>query len=355
MHICTNEIVINLMKKGSENTMKDIALELGLSSSTVSRALQNHPHISQETKIKVNEAANRLGYSYNAVAASLRNSKSNTIGLIIPRISKYYQSTVITAIQNKLHEHKYNLMICQSNESPELEKELVNALYASRVEGLIVSSTLNTTDFTHFDVFSRSNRPLVFFDRVPKNYPAHRIQGDDYHGANMATNHLLEHGCRNIAFIGGPLFCNLYRERYEGYSDALKARNLTPDAGMAFFHDLTKENALLSCEKLFSGKKDNWPDAVFCCNDTAALAVTSYAKKCNIDIPGQLKITGYSNDPLTEIINPTITSVEQYPSEVGTQAAAMILNLIQQKLKPGKNFISVTVAVDLVKRDSTDK
>ncbi|RYE45282.1 MAG: LacI family transcriptional regulator [Sphingobacteriales bacterium] len=343
------------MKKGSENTMKDIALELGLSSSTVSRALQDHPHISQETKIKVNEAANRLGYSYNAVAASLRNSKSNTIGLIIPRISKYYQSTVITAIQNKLHEHKYNLMICQSNESPELEKELVNALYASRVEGLIVSSTLNTTDFSHFDVFSRSNRPLVFFDRVPKNYPAHKIQGDDYHGANLATNHLLSQGCRNIAFIGGPLFCNLYRERYEGYSDALKSYDLSPDSAKVFFHDLTKENALLSCEKLFSGKRENWPDAVFCCNDTVALTVTSYAKNRDVEIPGQLKVTGYSNDPLTEIIKPTITSVEQYPSEVGTQAAGMIMNLIQQKLKPGKNYISVTIAVDLVKRDSTEK
>jgi LacI family transcriptional regulator len=341
------------MKKSSENTMKDIALELGLSSSTVSRALQDHPHISDETKIKVNEAANRLGYNYNAVAASLRNSKSRTIGLIIPRISRYYQSTVITAIQNKLHECKYNLMICQSNESPELEKELVHALYASRVEGLIVSSTLHTTDFTHFDVFSRSNRPLVFFDRVPKNYPAHKIQGDDYHGANMATSHLLAQGCKRIAFIGGPLFCNLYKERYDGYADALKKQNLSPNESMVFFHDLTKENALLNCAALFKGPQDSWPDAVFCCNDTVALAVTGYAKNTGIKIPDQLKITGYSNDPLTEIVNPTITSVEQYPSEVGLQAAEMIMNLIQQKIKPGKNYISVNIAVDLVRRAST--
>lgn len=341
------------MKKSSENTMKDIALELGLSSSTVSRALQDHPHISDETKLKVNEAASRLGYNYNAVAASLRNSKSRTIGLIIPRISKYYQSTVITAIQNKLHEGKYNLMICQSNESPELEKELVHALYASRVEGLIVSSTLHTTDFTHFDVFSKSNRPLVFFDRVPKNYSAHKIQGDDYHGANMATQHLIAQGCKRVAFIGGPLFCNLYNDRYEGYSDALKKHNLTADENMVFFHDLTKENAQLNCEVLFSGDSKNWPDSVFCCNDTVALALIEYAKKRGISIPDQLKITGYSNDPLTEIVKPTITSIEQYPSEVGSQAAGMIMGLIQQKIKPGKNYISVTIAVDLVKREST--
>lgn len=343
------------MKKRSENTMKDIALELGLSSSTVSRALQDHPHISNETKMKVNEAASRLGYNYNAVAASLRNSKSKTIGLIIPRISKYYQSTVITAIQNKLHDCKYNLMICQSNESPELEKELVNALYASRVEGLIVSSTLHTTDFSHFDIFSKGNRPLVFFDRVPKSYPAHKIQGDDYHGANMATSHLISQGCKRVAFIGGPLFCSLYKDRYDGYSDALKKHHLVRDEQMVFFHDLTKENAQLNCEVLFSGRAENWPDAVFCCNDTAALTVVEYAKKHGINVPERVKITGYSNDPLTEIVKPTITSVEQYPSEVGLQAAEMIMNLIQQSIKPGKNFISVTIAVDLVKRESTYK
>jgi LacI family transcriptional regulator len=343
------------MKNRPDNTMKDIALELGLSSSTVSRALRNSSRISEETKRKVNETAKKLGYSYNAVAASLRSNKSKTIGLIIPRISKYYQSTVITAIQNKLHEYKYNLIICQSNESPELEKELVNALYASRVDGLIVSSTLHTVDFTHFDVFSNGSRPLVFFDRAPKNYPAHKIHGDDYHGANLATKHLLAQGCKKIAFIGGPLFCNLYKDRYEGYCDALKTKGLIPNEAIAFFHDLTKEHALLNCEQMFSGAREDWPDAVFCCNDTMALAVIGYAKARKINIPQQLMLTGYSNDPLTEIVQPTITSIEQYPSEVGLQAAIMMMDLVEQNIDTGKNYISMTISVDLVVRESTGK
>lgn len=340
-----------MMKNQSEITMKDIAEAMGLSRATVSRALQDHPHINAKTKLRVKEAAARLGYQYNAVAASLRKSKSNTIGLIVPRISRHYQSTVITAIQNKLHESRYNLMICQSNESPEIERELVHALYASRVEGLIVSTTLHTTDFSVFDIFSKSSRPLVFFDRVPKNYSAHKIQGDDYQGGYQVTEHLLRQGCRSIAHIGGATTCTVYRERYEGYRDALSNYGITPDERLVFFHDLTAENAINTFDQLMSGS--HIPDAIFAGNDTVALALTAHAKKLGIALPNDLKIVGYSNDPLTEIVTPSITSVEQHPYEVGEQSAQLMLNLISEEIKPGKNFISVTIPVELVERDSS--
>jgi LacI family transcriptional regulator len=334
-----------------ENTIKDIALELGLSPSTVSRALKDHPHINKETKRKVKEVAAKLGYKYNAMAASLRNSRSNTIGLIIPRISKYYQSAVITAIQNKLHEYKYNVMICQSNESVELEKELVHALYASRVEGLIVSSTLNTVDFSHFDIFSNSNRPLVFYDRVPADYAGNKVQGDDLQGGYLATRHLLELGCRRIAYIGGLTSCNLYRQRYNGYIQALKEYNLAPDASLLYFHDLTAENAARTSRKIFA--EQPYPDGVFACNDTTAMAIVQYAKQLGIRVPEELKIVGYSNDPLAQIIDPAITSVEQYPYKVGEQSAIMMMNLIQQKPNPGKQFLNLDIHVSLIKRNST--
>ena len=335
-----------------ENTIKDIAQVLGLSPSTVSRALKDHPHINAETKRKVKEAARKLGYQYNAMAASLRNSKSNTIGLIIPRISRYYQSAVITAIQNKLHEYKYNVMICQSNESVELENELVHALYASRVEGLIVSSTLHTEDFSHFDVFSNSNRPLVFFDRVPENYAANKIQGNDFEGGFLATKHLLEKGCRKIALIAGPLTCNIYRARYEGYKSAMKKFKVPLNKEIMFFHDLTRENALKTSEVLFG--KAGYPDGIFACNDTTALGVMQYAKSLKIDIPSQLKIIGYANDPLSQIVEPSITSIEQYPYEVGEQAAQMMMNLLQEKNKQAKNYRNVNISIDLIERKSTE-
>ena len=339
------------MKKQAENTIKDIANKLGLSPSTVSRGLNNHPHINEKTKKKIKDTAAKLGYKHNAIAASLRNNKSNTIGLIVPRISMFYQSAVMTAIQNKLHEYKYNLIVCQSNESVEMERELVNALYASRVEGLIVSATLHTTDFSHFDVFSNSNCPLVFFDRIPTDYPANKIEGDEYNGGFMATNHLLELGCRRIAHIGGPLHCHLYHGRFEGYKSALKQYGLSIDNDMVFSHDLTAENGFRTGQKLFAKKP--YPDAVFACNDTTAVAIIQYAKTLGIDIPGKLKVIGYSNGPLSQIVDPPLTSVEQYTDKVGAEAAMMMMDLINGKIKRGKTFHKVTIPVDLIKRNST--
>lgn len=336
-----------------EITMKDIAEAMGLSRSTVSRALQDHPHINGETKQLVKEAATKLGYKYNAVAASLRKSKSNIIGLIVPRIDRYYQASVITAIQNQLHQARYNLIICQSNESPELERELVATLYTSRVEGLIVSLTQHTTDLSAFDTFSQNDRPLVFFDRVPRSYPAHKIQGDDYQGGWLATNHLLEQGCRRIAYIGGVQTCNVYKDRFDGYRDALKKYGLPVEEGMVFFHDLTRENALSTCEQLLS--RDALPDAVFAGNDTVAVTLVDYAKRRGVKLPEELKVVGYSNDPQTEVINPSITSIEQHPYEVGTRSAALMLDVLQQKTKPGHHFISITIPVALERRESSTR
>ena len=339
------------MKKQAENTIKDIAQKLGLSPSTVSRGLNDHPHINDKTKQKIRDAAIKLGYKHNAIAASLRNNRSNTIGLIVPKISMFYQSAVLTAIQNKLHEYKYNLIVCQSNESVEMERELVNALYASRVEGLIVSATLNTVDFSHFDVFSKSNCPIVFFDRIPTDYPANKIEGDENNGGYLATRHLLELGCKRIAHIGGSLTCNLYRGRYAGYKKALREYKIAVDNEIVFFHDLTAENGLRTAEKLF--RKKPFPDAVFACNDTTAVAVIQYAKEIGIDVPSKLKVVGYSNGPLSQIVDPPLTSVEQHTDKVGTEAATMMMDLINNKIPKAKRFKKITIPIDLIKRKST--
>jgi len=340
------------MKKQSENTIKDIALKLGLSPSTVSRGLNDHHHINEKTKKRIRAAAAKLGYQHNAIAASLRNNKSNTIGLIVPVISRFYQSAVLTAIQNTLHDNKYNLVVCQSNESVDMEKELVRTLYASRVEGLIVSATVHTTDFSHFDIFSKSNCPLVFFDRIPMDYHANKIEGDEYNGGYMATQHLLEIGCRKIAHIGGPLSCNLYRGRFAGYRDALEEHGFKVNPEMVFFHDLSAENGFKTAEKLFAQKP--YPDAVFACNDTTAVAIIQYAKSRGVDVPSKLKVVGYSNGPLSGIIDPPLSSIEQYTNKVGAEAAKMMLNLIKDKHQASKPFQKVTIPVDLVKRKSTE-
>ncbi len=341
------------MSRQPQYTIKDIAAELGVSISTVSRALKDHPHISEDTKDKVRELVKKYDYRHNALAASLRNSRSNTIGLILPNLSQYFPSTAATAIQNKLHEYGYNLMICQSNDSVALEKELVNVLFASRVEGLIVSTTLYTEDFSHFDVFNKADIPLVFYDRVPIDYPSFRVQGEDYTGGYRSTKHLLQQGCRRIAYIGGPLTCSIYQNRYKGYVNALHDHGLEVEEERVFFHELTKENALKACEVLFSG--GTMPDAVFACNDTSAIAVLQYGKRHSIRIPEDVKLTGYSNDPRADITSPAITSVEQFPYEVGDQAAILMMNLLQHRVKREINPVTIVTPVELIIRESSQE
>lgn len=338
------------MKQKPANTIVDIARALGVSASTVSRALKDHPYISQATKDKVKKMAAKLGYRRNTLAAGLRNRRSNTIGLIVPRISMYFQSTVITAIQHAIHASGYYLIVCQSNDNYALEVELANALYDSRVEGLIVSTTMYTTDFSHFDIFSKNQIPLVFYDRVPRNYPAQVIRGDDYHGGYLVGRHLLEQGCRHIAVLNGVLTCNLYQDRLAGFRAAMKEGGVRLKKSWTFSHELTAENAEKTCRKIFSQKP--YPDAVFAMNDTSAITVHQQASALGLRIPEDLRIVGYSNDPRAAIITPAITSVEQFPAEVGARAAQALTDLISRKSPLHKPPPEIITPIKLVERAS---
>lgn len=339
------------MKRKAENTIVDIARALGISPSTVSRALKDHPFISQKTKERVKRQAAKMGYRRNVLAAGLRNQRSNTIGLIVPKISMYFQSSVITAIQHRIHASGLNLIISQSNDSYELEKELVNTMYGSRVEALIVSCTIHTTDFSHFDSFQASHIPLVFFDRVPRHYQAQVVRGDDFQGGYRVAEHLLARGCRRIAVINGLTSCNLYQDRLAGFRSALKKAKVPLDRSRLFSQELTAENALKSCERLFSRRP--YPDAIFAANDTSAIVVEQYALSLELHIPEELRIVGYSNDPRSAIIAPAISTVEQFPAEVGLKAAEAAIGLIAQKKASRKGFQDIITPVELIVRASS--
>lgn len=340
------------MKKGTKtiSTIVDIAQELGVSPSTVSRALKDHPYISQKTKDKVRKMAVKLGYRRNALAAGLRNRHSNTIGLIVPRISMYFQSTVITAIQNTIHSLGYNLIVCQSNDSYSLEKELVNTLCSSRIEGVIVSCTMYTTDFSHFKAFTDNQIPIVFYDRVPRDFQAHIVHGDDFQGGYEVGSLLAARGCRDIAFINGVTSCNLYQDRLAGFKAALKKARIPLKKNRYFSQGLTIENAHNTIHKIFSKKP--YPDALFCANDTTAIVALQIARQLNIDVPNKLKVVGYSNDPRTEIILPGITSVEQFPADMGIMAAQKLIELVRHPELSVKQ-VKWNTPVKLVLRDST--
>lgn len=317
-------------EKNIDNTILDIAEALNLSPSTISRALNNGTYVKAETKKRVLDMAQKLGYRRNLMASSLRSNKTKTIGLIVPRISMSFHAVAITTIQNKLHKNGYSLIISQSNDLLDLEKELANTMFSSRVDALIVACTLETEDFSHFDIFTKNNIPLFFYDRVPNiPYDATIIRGDDFRGGYLATQHLLELGCEKIVHISGPLTSNLYIDRLAGYKKALVFHNIPVKDELIFNHILTQENARKDMEILF--QSNSMPDAVFAANDVSAIAILEYAREHNISVPKDLKIVGYSNDSRTEIIRPSLTTIEQFPELIGAKVVDELLKKLEEK------------------------
>ncbi len=344
------------MKKQSRpknNSIQDIAEALDLSPATISRVLNNHPHVHVNTRSKVMKMVQRVGYKRNIMASGLRTNKTNTIGMIVPRVSMFIHTEVITTIQNGLHKHGYNLIVCQSNDSVEMEKELAETLYASRVDAVIVACTLYTTNFDHFDILTQNNIPVIFYDRVPtKPYPARIVKGDDLRGEYLATSHLVELGCKRLAYISGPISCNLYIDRFGGFKKAMDQNAIPMIKDNIFFHELNAVNARKTMHRLF-GKKP-FPDGILATNDVTALEALSFVKEIGIQVPGELKIVGYSNDPRSSIVSPSITTIEQFPAQIGKAVAEEALRI----LKNGEEEIAVDAApiitpVQLIRRMST--
>ena len=340
-------------KTKSEYSIVDIAKALGVSPATVSRALNNNSRISEATRARVKEKAKEMGYRHNSMASSLRNRRSNIIGLIVPRISMYFHSFFITALQRQLQAAGYNLMICQSNDSVELERELANTLYSARVDALVVSLTLYTEDISHFEGFMQQRVPLVFYDRVPiVDHQAYVIKGDDYQGGVLAGNHLAQIGCKHIAYIGGPLSSGIYQERTRGFIDALGKHGLQLREEWSCYHELTAENAWSSLRRLFDG--DIVPDGLFAANDTTAIAAVEFAKERGIHIPADLKVIGYSNDPRASIITPPITTIEQFPNEMAQKVAQTLIAALDRKTFSSLALSKSQVCnVELIKRGTT--
>jgi len=340
-------------KASKNNSIQDIAEALQLSPATISRVLNNHPHVHKKTRAKVMTLVERVGYKRNVMASGLRTNKTKTIGLIVPRISMYVHAEVITVIQNGLHAHGYSLIICQSNDSVEMEKELARTLYASRVDAVIAACTLYTTEFSHFDVLTQNNIPVVFYDRVPtKAYPASIIKGDDFRGAYLGTSHLIELGCKRIAYISGPLTCNLYTERYAGFEKAMMQNGVPIEQDLVSYHELTVDNARKDMHRLFAKKP--YPDGIFATNDSSALTALEFAKEKGISVPSQLKIVGYSNDPRSSIVTPAITTIEQFPGRIAKAIVDELLKILKGDVEENTlNHVPIVIPVQLVRRMST--
>lgn len=333
-------------------TILHVAKESGVSPATVSRVMNNHPYVREATRDKVMEAIGKLEYQRNNMASGLRSNKTNTIGLIVPRISMFFQAEIITAIQRELYTHGYQLMICQSDDTVEMEKSLVKALHAARVDAVIAACSLHTTDFTHFDILMQSGIPVIFYDRVPMHKTeAILIKGDDINGGYIATSHLIEAGCKKIAHLSGPVSCNLYKDRSAGFDKAMKEHGIPVREDWVFHQELTAHNALNALEKIF--QKKNRPDGLFADNDTTAIAALQFAKANGINVPVELRIVGYSNDPRSSIINPSVTTIEQHPAQMGEKVVETLISVLTHKKKAiTDDQLPLVIPVSLIKRAS---
>jgi len=337
-------------KPGHIATILDIAKALNISKSTVSRALQGHTDIKKETREAVVKMAGKLDYQPNLLAKSLVKSKSNTIGIIVPEFVNYFFPTVIMSAQKVASEAGYNVIICQSQESVKTEIANTKVLLASRVEGVIISMTRETSDFDHFKAFSRHGIPMVFFNRICEKITASRVMVNDYEGAYAAVEHLIANGYRRIAHIGGPPNLRLSQNRINGYLDALKAHKLPSYARWIVHHDLTAADAKACAKKLLSLKSP--PDAIFCVNDPAAIQTLLYAKSVGIKVPHQLGIVGFSDDPISSIIDPQLTTVNQPVSEMGQIAMRILLDQIKEGPGPHKP-VHKKLLTNLIVRESS--
>lgn len=313
-------------------TIKDIARELGISPSTVSRALKDHPDISSETKKAVNQLAKELNYQPNTVALNLRQSKTNTIGVIIPEIVHFFFSTVISGIEDVAYSAGYNVILAQSNESQAREITDLKALFNSRVDGMLMSVSRDTTNFDHIESILEKGVPFVFFDRVYNNPRLSKVIVDDFVGAKEATLHLIAQGCKRIAHIKGPPNLDISKDRLAGYREALEENNIKfKEELIAACPSGTIEEGKLATTKLLGLKQK--PDAIFATNDPAAMGAMQAIKEKGLKIPQDVAVIGFSNWFFSSLMDPPLSSVDQPGFEMGQEAAKILIRQIEKKGK----------------------
>ena len=317
------------MKK-NRVTITDIARELNISPSTVSRALKDHPALRRETKDAVKALAEEWDYQPNLVALSLLNRKSNTIGVIVPEITSHFFSAIITGIQDVVGKSDYNIMICLSNESYEEELILIKKLLNMQIDGVLVSPSSETEDFDHFRKLQKNGIPVVVFDRDCPGLEADKVLVDDYSGAFQAVEYLIDRGCKNIAHLGGPLNLSTTGHRLNGYLDALKKNNM-PLRREHIVHvpGFSHKDGIKPTKKLL--QLNNPPDAIFAMNDNIAISAMHVAKKMGLKIPEEISILGFDDEPHSSFFTPTLSTVWQPVYSIGMLSARILLSHLKNK------------------------
>jgi LacI family transcriptional regulator len=313
-------------------SISDLAAQLNLSVSTVSRALSNNSRISEATKKRVWDLARQLHYQPNHLAAALRKGRSNTLGVVIPHIDGQFFALVVKGIETLANEAGFNVMICQSNEKVAQEQKNIEALLNAQVDGILVSLSLSTHSYQHLEEVRRRGIPLVFFDRIMESPEVSAVVLDDYQGGYAAVHHLLEQGCQQIAHLGGPQHLNICKNRYQGYADALQAYGRPLNPALVHFSDLSMQDGREGMEALLKQVPDL--DGVFACNDLALVGAMQMVKRQGLRIPQDVALAGFSNELFDSLTEPMLTSVDQRCEEMGRTAVELLLEIIAAGSQP---------------------
>lgn len=342
------------MRKKSA-TLTDIAKKLNIDVSTVSKALKDHPKISDQTKEKVQAVARQLNYHPNNIATALVKGESNLVGVMVPRTDENFFASSIRGIDEVLKSQGYHIIIFQSYDNTEDEISNIKTMFRTKLDGIIASPAMETKNFDHYQNILDQEIPLVIFDRYNDKIDSDIVAIDDFKGAYNAVSHLIEQGCKKIAHISGYQHVHIYQERLRGFKQALEDNGLPQKNEYVFESDLTLQNG----RKIMSNilERDPIPDAIFCSNDNTALGAIQILKKEGIAIPNEVAIVGFSNEAFTSFVTPSITSIEQHSLEMGKVAAQHFLKQItDQNNEIVQNPIQKTIlSPELIIRESSSK
>lgn len=311
------------MSRKTNVTLHDIATKLRLTTSTVSRALNNHPKISDITKKAVVKMADKLNYQPHTIAAALRKGKSGFLGIIVPAADSAFFASIVRGIEEVANKREYNVVVCQSYDHYEAEMQAIERLLRVRVDGIIASTVRNTSGLSHFRKVSEAGIPLLLLGRATEEPEVSQITSDDYLGAYRVTEHLIQQGCKRIGHFTSLQGSSVFKERLRGYRNALL------DYGIPYGEELVVESNL----QLHDGRKSMekllgmfpLPDGVFSSGDLAAMGAMQVLKERNIRIPGEVALAGFGNDPFTAFTDPPLTTADPFSKTMGTIAAELIL------------------------------
>ncbi|MCL7753281.1 LacI family DNA-binding transcriptional regulator [Polaribacter sp. Z022] len=335
-----------------KTTIKDIANVLNISPAAVSKALHNDSRISEKTKTAVKQVAKNLNYQPNHLASALRSGKSKLVGVIVPRTNSNFFSSVLQNLEEVLNKEGYNIIITQSNESYKKECDSIDALLYTQVDGIIASMANETVDLSYYEKIKSKGIPLILFDRGENDLNVDYIGIDDYNSSHLIVNHLVSQGCKRIAHIGGFKRTRIFNNRIRGYINALEKHNLPLNDELLIECNLTIDAGREKMLELLS--LENRPDAVYVAGDYAALGALQVLKEQNINIPNEIALVGFGNEPFSSMVTPSITSIEQHSKDIGKKAAIAFLQHIKNNTV--KQQLTKTILdVELLIRDSSNR